>query len=168
MRKLMNIKNMNTYLHSFSSHEQWNHHLVFLGLRFPLTECSVSVIMSQSLFLQFSVHTHWCSKDPYLTRVFTLVIYMGINTVHIQDKQRISIGTQHLKQAHFLERNDIRIVEGSTDRIRLLVQQYTDCIRMRKVTKKDVVLITVLLLYQNLQYNCLKFLTYRHMYRELT
>ena len=54
----MNVKNMNIYLHSFGSHEQWKHHLVFLNLRFPLFEYSVSVIMSQCLFLQFSVQTH--------------------------------------------------------------------------------------------------------------
>jgi hypothetical protein len=40
-----------------------------------------------------------------------------ITTVYIQDKQRINIGTQHLKQAHFMERNDIRIDEGSTENI---------------------------------------------------
>jgi len=42
---------------------------------------------------------------------------MGVNTVHIQDKQRISVGTQHLKQAQFMERNNIRIVEGPTENI---------------------------------------------------
>jgi len=45
------------------------------------------------------------------------VKYVHINTVYIQDKQRISTGTQHLKQAHFMERNDIRIVEGPTENI---------------------------------------------------
>lgn len=43
--------------------------------------------------------------------------YMQISTVQIQDKQRISIGTEYLKQAHLMERNDIRIVESSTENI---------------------------------------------------
>jgi len=42
---------------------------------------------------------------------------MRVNTVHIQGKQRISIGTQYLKQAHFMERNNIRIAEGPTESI---------------------------------------------------
>jgi hypothetical protein len=58
----MTITNMNIYMHSFGSHEQWNHNLVFLNLAFPLTECSVSDIMSQCLFLQLSTQTHRRSK----------------------------------------------------------------------------------------------------------
>jgi len=56
-------------------------------------------------------------KGPLRRVFFSVVKYMRINTVHIQSKQRIITGTQHLKQAHFMERNNIRIAEGPNENI---------------------------------------------------